>query len=202
VNHESAAIPPTETEILDRMRRGQLEAFEEAVELLGGRMLAVARRYLPNDEDAREAVQQAFLNAYRALPSFHGDAQLGTWLHRITVNACLMKLRTNRRRPETPIEKFLPTFVEDGHQTRSSKDWSPVALRGIERSETRAAVREAIDKLPENYRIVLMLRDIEEFTTEQAADLMGLSTDAVKTRLHRARQALRGILDSQLGEMM
>lgn len=162
-------------------------------------MLAVARRYLPNEDDAQDAVQEAFLSAYRALPSFQGDAQLGTWLHRITVNVCLMKLRSKRRRPETPIDEFLPAFLEDGHQARSSTDWSPAALRGIERAETRAIVRDAIQRLPEQYRTVLVLRDIDGFSTEQAGEVLEMSTDAVKTRLHRARQALRGILDSHFG---
>ena len=124
---------------------------------------------------------------------------LSTWLHRIVVNACLMRLRAKRRRPEeTEIESLLPVFAEDGHQATPSVPWAENAQTMLEREETRAMVREAIDQLPDAYRIVLLLRDIEEKTTEETAAILGITANAVKIRLHRARQALRTLLDRQM----
>lgn len=184
-----------QSKLIARLRAGEDRAYDEVVALAGGRMLAVARRMMAREEDAQDAVQDAFLSAFRAIDRFDGRSQLTTWLHRITVNACLMKLRSQRRRPERQIEEFLPTFVADGHQTNPSRSWTPEALKSIERNETRALVREKINALPEQYRVVLILRDIEELSTEETASALGMTTNAVKTRLHRARQALKGLLD-------
>jgi len=161
-------------------------------------MLAVARRMLRNDEEARDAVQEAFLLAFRGLPRFAGQSRLGTWLHRITVNAALMKLRSRRAHPEESIEPLLPSFLEDGHATRSYRDWPESAQQLLERSEVRTLVRSSIDRLPPTYRTALLLRDIEELDTGEVAELLGISANAVKIRLHRARQALRELLDPHL----
>jgi RNA polymerase sigma-70 factor (ECF subfamily) len=161
----------------------------------GGRMLAVARRMLRSEEDARDAVQDAFLSAFRALESFQGDARLSTWLHRIVVNACLMKLRTRRRKPEESIEDLLPGFLEDGHQASPATPWRDDVDALVDRERTRELVRTCIDRLPETHRTILLLRDVEDRDTDETAALLGLSPSAVKTRLHRARQALRTLLD-------
>ena len=178
-----------------RLRAGEDAAFDELVRLAGDRMLAVARRMLGREEDARDAVQEAFLSAFKSLDRFDGRSQITTWLHRITVNVCLMRLRAQRRRPERAIEDLLPTFVEDGHQRRPAAAWKPNATDGIKQRETRELVRARINELPEQYRVVLMLRDIEELSTEETAQALDITTSAVKTRLHRARQALRTLLD-------
>jgi len=107
----------------------------------GGRLLAVARRFLGNDQDAQDAVQDAFIRAYKAIHTFESRAQLYTWLHRILVNTALMKLRERRRRPTESIEDLLPAYVSNGHQAVASRDWSDAVL---ERKETAAIVREAI----------------------------------------------------------
>ena len=167
--------------------------FEGMVREHGPRLLAVARRFLRVEEDARDAVQDAFLNAYRARTGFNGEASVGTWLHRILVNACLMRLRSRRRRPEQAIEDLLPDFVEDGHHRRDVGMWEDPE-RLLARSELRALVRQCIDALPDTYRTVLLLRDMEEMSTEETAVALGISEGAAKLRLHRARQALRGLL--------
>jgi RNA polymerase sigma-70 factor (ECF subfamily) len=184
--------------LLARLRAGDNDAYEELVRAQTGRLLAVARRYLPSEEDARDAVQDAFLSAFRSIDSFEGNAQLSTWLHRIAVNASLMKLRTRRRKPETPIEELLPGFLEDGHMLEPAAEWRELSDEALLRKEIRALIHAAIDRLPESYRNVLQLRDIEGFDTQETASAMGLSENAVKTRLHRARQALRGLLDPEL----
>lgn len=180
--------------LLLRLQQGDDDAFELLVRRYGTRMMAVARRILGNDSDAQDAVQEAFLSAFRSIDKFDGRSQLGTWLHRITVNACLMRLRKQQRRNEQDIERLLPSFEPNGHLADRQTDWSEPALAQVERQETRDLVRQAIDQLPEDYRTVLLLRDIEELNTAETAAALGVSNALVKTRLHRARQALRGIL--------
>ena len=188
-----------DTPLLERLRRGEEAAYRELVSKHAPRLLAVARRFLRTDEDARDALQEAFVQAFRALPRFEGQSQLSTWLHRIVVNAALMRLRRQRSRPEESIEPLLPTYLDDGHQTTASQPWFAghvdSAERRLERRETGELVRAAIDRLPETYRTVLLMRDIEDLDTSEAADALGITENAVKIRLHRARQALRGLLD-------
>lgn len=193
-----AAPDPSDAELLAGLRAGDDAAFERLVRLHTGRMLAVARRFLPVEDDARDAVQDAFLSAFRAIDRFEGEAKLSTWLHRIVVNACLMKLRSRRRRPEARIEDMLPGFLEDGHFDQPVAQWQRSADVLLESDETRKLVREAIQALPDNYRTVLLLRDIEGHDTETTAKELDMSVAAVKTRLHRARQALRSQLDGKL----
>jgi RNA polymerase sigma-70 factor (ECF subfamily) len=161
----------------------------------GGRMLAVARRFLRCEEDSADAVQDAFLRAFRSLGHFEGNSSLGTWLHRIVVNSCLMKLRAQSRSRQIPIDDLLPTFDETGHHTRPVRRWEDQALLQLSREEIRVQVRACIDRLPESYRTVLLLRDIEELDTEETAKQLEITPAAVKTRLHRARQALRTLLE-------
>lgn len=189
-----------EDHLLMRLRVGEEAAYDELVRLAGGRMLAVARRMLEREDDAQDAVQEAFLSAFKAMNSFDGRSRMTTWLHRITVNACLMKLRSRRRGAERSIERLLPQFLDDGHQMNPARPWKPSANHGIEEVELREQVRARINELPESYRTVILLRDIEELSTETTAELLGLSASAVKTRLHRARQALKGLLDPYMVE--
>lgn len=176
------------------LRAGDERAFEALVRAYGGRMLAVARRFVRNEEDAQDIVQSAYLNAFRSVDQFEGHCLIGTWLHRIVVNMALMKLRSRRRKPEASIDDLLPAFQEDGHHVEQFSDWCTPADDLIERAETRAAVRACIDQLPDSYREVLMLRDIEELSTEESARALSLTPTAVKVRLHRARQALSTLL--------
>ncbi len=187
-----------ERALLAALRGGDDRAYERLVSDHGGRMLAVARRMLRNEEEARDALQEAFLLAFRGLPRFEGSSRLSTWLHRIVVNAALMKLRSRRAHPEESIEPLLPAFLEDGHASASYRDWPESADRLLERSEVRGLVRASIDRLPATYRTVLLLRDIEELDTSEVAEQLGISANAVKIRLHRARQALREQLDPHL----
>src|SRR5262249_39199597 len=150
-------------------------AFEALVREQTGAMLAVARRFLPNDEDARDAVQEAFLSVHRALEAFEGGSRLSTWVHRIVVNACLMKLRAPRSRPEALLDDLLPRFLDDGDHAEPPAPWDSRADAGAMREETRAIVRGAIDELPEIYRTVLLLRDIEGVGNEEASKLLGVT---------------------------
>jgi len=184
--------------LLASLRAGDPAAYETLVRTCAPQLLSVCRRILRDEEDARDAVQETFVNAWRGLPGFGEGSRLSTWLHRIAVNASLMKLRARRRRPEEPIEDLLPTFVEDGHQTRPSEPWMEPADLAMDRKQLQEVVRKAIDRLPETYRLVLLLRDIEGLATAETAEVLGVTENAVKLRLHRARQALRTLLDPVL----
>ena len=186
-------------ELLRRLRAGDERAFEEIVRADTGRMLATARRILRSEDDAREAVQDAFLSALRALPHFSGESRLSTWIHRILINAALAKLRTRRRHPEESIDDLLPRFDLDGRRCEGQMNSFEGGEARLERAELRALVQACIGRLPEGYRIVLVLRDIEEINTEETSVLLGLRLQAVRTRLHRARQALRTMLARELG---
>jgi RNA polymerase sigma-70 factor (ECF subfamily) len=194
----SARAESDDDSLVARLRAGDDKAFEELVRAYGGRMLSVARRLLRDPDDAQDAVQDAFLSAFRSLEKFEGSSRLSTWLHRIVVNAALMKLRTRRRKPETSIEDLLPHFLEDGHQANPAVAWKLPADQAVERVQLGQLVRRSIDKLPETYRTVLVLRDVEDLDTVETAEFLGIAPNAVKTRLHRARQALRTLLDAEL----
>ena len=197
---ENPLEDPQEVILLAGLRTGDGKAYEQLVRNYGGRLLAVARRFLPNEDDARDALQDAFLSAFRAIGSFQEGARVSTWLHRIVINAALMKLRTRRRRPEESIDDLLPTFLEDGHRENPGPAWKETSETALQRQETRVLVRGCIDRLPDAYRTVLLLRDIEELDTEETAQLLDITPNAVKIRLHRARQALRTLLDPHFRE--
>jgi RNA polymerase sigma-70 factor (ECF subfamily) len=184
-----------DVELLERVRVGDERACEALVRGHSGRMLAVARRFLRTEEDSADAVQDAFLSAFRSLEGFEGNSALGTWLHRIVVNVCLLRLRARSRSRKVRIDDLLPTFDESGHHSRPVRSWEDHGLARLTRGETCAQVRACIEDLPEPYREVLLLRDIEELDTDQTARHLGISPGAVKTRLHRARQALRTLLE-------
>ncbi len=200
----SAAAEPlgnpnaVEAALIDRLRAGDDDAFAELVRTHSGRLLAAARRLLRNDDDAADAVQEAFLAAFRSIDGFQGTARLSTWLHRIVINAALMKIRGSSRRPEESIEELLPRFDADGCWATEVDSWSASGGELLERRETRAMVRRCIDHLPDTYRTVLVLRDIEDLDTDEVAETLGISANATKIRLHRARQALRSLLDNEL----
>jgi RNA polymerase sigma-70 factor (ECF subfamily) len=163
-------------------------------------MLILARGFLHCEDDAADAVQDAFLSAFKSLGRFEGNSSLGTWLHRIVVNTCLMKIRSKSRRKTYSIEELLPTFDETGHHAQPVAPWSESGYERMANTETKAQVRQCINQLPEDYRTVLVMRDIEEFDTDQTAALLGLNPGAVKTRLHRARQALRTLLNPYMSD--
>jgi RNA polymerase sigma-70 factor (ECF subfamily) len=159
-----------------------------------GWMLALARRMLGDRALAEDVVQDAFISAFRGLRQFEQRSSLKTWLHRITVNAALMKLRQLKRLGERSLEEYLPEF--DQYDCRIEPVWPRlVAAEDILQNEgLRALVAEKITLLPDAYRIVLQLRDIEEYNTEEVAELLDISASNVKVRLHRARAALKKLL--------
>jgi RNA polymerase sigma-70 factor (ECF subfamily) len=204
---ESALLAATpqddETNMLSSIRKGDERAYAEFVRRYYGRMLAVARRFVRCEEDAADAVQDAFVSLVRSIDSFQGQSSLSTWMHRIVVNACLMKLRAQRNRPTVSMDELLPQFDEDGHHARPVRAWTDAPAARLGAEELRRTVRECIDLLPDDYRTVVLLGDLEGLDTEQTAEILQTTAGNVKTRLHRARQALRTLLENAFaGEAM
>jgi RNA polymerase sigma-70 factor (ECF subfamily) len=187
-----------ETELVARIRAGEEGACEALVREHTGAMLAVARRLLRCEVESADAVQESFLAAFRAVDSFGGNAALYTWLHRIVLNQCLKRLRYRKRERTVSLDGLLPAFDQHGRQARPTSPWAQDVENQLVRAETRAQVRACIDQLPDPYRTVLLLRDIEELDTDQTAERLGITPGAVKTRLHRARRALRSLLEPVL----
>ena len=187
-----------DAELIARIRAGDESASETLVRENIGAMLAVARRFLRCEAESADAVQEAFILAFRALDSFEGNSALSSWLHRIVINRCLRRLQGRNRRRTVSLNDLLPGFDEHGRHGPPASPRVSAAEHQLIRSETRAQVRACIERLPAPYRTVLVLRDIEEFDTDQTAARLGSTPGAVKTRLHRARQALRSLLEPVL----
>ncbi len=185
------------TRVLARLRAGEAQAYEELVRAYAGRLMAVAQRILENEADAADAVQDAFLALLRSLEGFRGNCRISTWLHRVVTNAALMRLRSRVRKPECNVEDLLPAFYQDGHRIDPRPAWRESPDEVLLREESRRMVHEKISRLPEDSRNVLLLRDIQQVSTAEAAEHLDLPEAVVKTRLHRARQALRQLLEEE-----
>ncbi len=191
----------SDEDLVERSRGGDRAAFDQIVMRYQEILYRLASRLLVNPSDAEEVLQDSFLQAYRALDSFRGEARLSTWLFRIVTNTALMKRRSNRRHPAESLEAFLPRFNEDGRLERIDLDYGRAARAEdlLEREELAEKAREAIDLLPETYRAAFVLHDLEGLTTRETADVLDIEQGAVRTRLHRARLALRGYLGKITG---
>jgi len=176
---------------------GDPEAFGRLFARHRDRLWAVAIRTLGDPEEAADALQDAMISAFRRAGSFRGDSAVTTWLHRIVVNAALVQLRSKKRRGEHPIETLLPRFDQDGEWIDDQVTWTNAAETVLESRDSREMVRRCIERLPEKYRSVLVLRDIEELDTEEAAQSLSLTANTVKVRLHRARQALKTLIERE-----
>ncbi len=194
----SGVDPADEVALVAALKAGNSDAYEAVMRQYGGLLLAVATRILGNESDAQDAVQDGLINAFRAIDRFEGQSKFSTWLYRIVVNAALKGLRKRARRPAVSLDELLPSFHPDGHRENLRSTWSPLGDDDLTREETRQMLREKILTLPEDARNVILLRDIEGLDTAQTAVVLDIEPGAVRTRLHRARQALRTLLEESL----
>jgi len=189
---------PSDEVLVALLRAGDATALEPLMDRFGGRMFRVAHGITRSTADAEEVVQDVFVSLMHKATRFEGRAALGTWIYRITVNAALNKRRGKRAKLEVLIEDHLPTFKEDGHREGDRAfllaDWSDLPDETLLSREGRETIRAAIDRLPVPYRTVLLLRDVEELSNEEVATALGETVASVKSRLHRARMALREML--------
>lgn len=189
--------------LLTRLQKGDAGALEALMSRYSSRVYRLAYGITRNQADAEEIVQDVFLTICRKSDTFEGRSALGSWIYRVTTNAALNKRRGKRQEVETSLEEQLPRFKDDGHREGDRAwvlaDWSQNPERDLLAGETRAVLARAIDGLPAHYRAVLILRDVEELSNEEVAGMIGESVASVKSRLHRARMALREQLTRHLG---
>jgi RNA polymerase sigma-70 factor, ECF subfamily len=185
---KQAAPVDNELELVTAARKGDVSAFETLVNRYERKIFRLGMNITGSREDAEDVMQEAFLKAYEHLPEFQGNSRFYTWLVRIAVNQALMKLRKRR-----PNETSLDAEIETGEDSyfRDVEDWGPSPEDRYKQSELNGILNEVIGELDPSFRIVFQLRDIEELSTEETAEILKLSVPAVKSRLLRARLKLR-----------
>jgi len=178
-----------ELALVQAAKKGDLEAFSDLVKRYDRNVFRIAQHITHNEEDAQDVVQEAFLKAYTNLAQFQGNSKFYTWLVRIAVNEALMKLRRRRSDKTGSIDEDVET--EEGSMPREVADWSPNPEQLYGTSELGDILKKTIQGLPPGFRTVFVLRDVEGLSTEETAEMLGLSIPAVKSRLLRARLQLR-----------
>jgi RNA polymerase sigma-70 factor (ECF subfamily) len=186
---------PTDDELVARARQKDFGAFEELLARYEDKVFRLALRIVRNESDAKEILQETFVSIWRKLDTFKGDSQFGSWVYRIATNAALMRLRAQRRHPEVSTEELPIGYLDNyGQPPPSGENWSKRPDDQLQSSELRETIQKAVDALPDIYRTVFVIRDIEGLSTEETAEALGISVPTVKTRLHRARIALRDVI--------
>jgi len=183
-------------ELLAQAQAGDLSAFEALVEKHRDKVYGVALRMTRSEADAAEITQETFLSAFQHLPEFRGEAAFGSWVHRIAANHALMRLRHQNVVQAAEEELTGPEFNERGSWVEyPSNDWSRRADEKALDAELGTAIQQATDRLPNQYREVFVLKDVEGLSYEQISEITGDSIPAIKSRLHRARLELREAID-------
>lgn len=187
-----------EAELVELARRGGENAIRTLIERNNQRLFRAARSVLRNDGEAEDVVQETYVKAFTALASFRGEASFSTWLTRIALNEAVSRLR--RRRKNSELEALDQAVSADaGLMSLFPLSLVPLpADTEAARSEMRQILETAIDGLPEGFRTVFVLRDVEGLSTEETAEQLTLKPETVKTRLHRARRMLRAVLEEQM----
>lgn len=171
---------------------GDTRGFDELVRRYQDKVYRLAFKILRHEDDASEALQDAFLSAFRGLKNFKAESTFSTWLYRITTNASLMKYR-KRRDHHISLEQSQSS--NEDSETMQLPDWTQQPVKDLLDAETREVMDEGIQRLPEELRTVFVLRDVQDLSNAEVAEILELSVAAVKSRLHRARRALRDRLD-------
>jgi RNA polymerase sigma-70 factor (ECF subfamily) len=186
--------PSNEQALIEASRAGDSAALEELVRAHQTRVYNFAMRMCRNVEDAKDILQETFLGMLRSIKDFRAESRFSTWLYRIASNACLKKRRRGVHDPkpeqELSLDELMPRPGPDGVRPEVA-DWSQDAEGALLRGELSEKMEAAIDRLPREYKIVLVLRDVEGFSAEETAEMLKLSVPAVKSRLHRARVFVR-----------
>ena len=204
VKLDSMDVPPADPSdetLAARAAAGDEAAFEEIVTRYQARVFRLAWRLTGSEDDAADALQEAFLQVYRGLAGFSGESRFGTWLYRVATNAALMLRRARSRRPAESLEAYLPRFDAAGVHVGTAAELQ-VAARADQMLDLQVLAQKAragIERLPDLYREAFVLRDLEEMPTEEVALILGLEPAAVRQRVHRARLMLRGFLSDLAG---
>jgi RNA polymerase sigma-70 factor (ECF subfamily) len=184
------AMHPTDEEILERVRGGDIDAFELVMRRYNQRLYRTVRAILREDDETMDAMQEAYVNAFTHLGDFTGRARFSTWLTRIAVHEALGRLRKRKRiepLDETDSEDMLMASPVNGPENSASD------------GELRALLEEAVDALPETFRMTFVLRSVEQLSVAETAEVLGIPEETVKTRHHRARERLQNTLTNRVG---
>ena len=196
---EPIADEPTDDELVEQAVAGDYDAFEAIVDRYHDKAYRLAFSLVKDDDEAQDVVQEAFLNVYRKLDTFKGESQFGSWIYRVVVNAALMRLRKVKRRSEIGMEDAGPSISEDEGAFSNRPSWRVHADEAAENLELREQILSAVDELNPKYQAVFILREVEDLSLAEIADVLDLTEGAVKTRLHRARLHLQAALEPYLG---
>ena len=192
---------PDESQLLQQLSQGEPSAFEFIVREYGSYLLNVARQYVTNADDAHDVVQETYLNALNSVDKFRGEASLKSWLHRITINNALMRVRKDARMQQLLEDANVEDATNDaidvnGKRIENIKSISATADEVHINAELHVAIKKQIMSLPMAYRNILLLRDVEGYSTVETAELLDISQASVKTGLHRARNKLKQQLEN------
>lgn len=178
----------SDRELVSRFQRGCLASYEELIKRYSARAYSLAARLTKNQQDAEEVLQDVFVTVYRKLAGFEGKSSFSSWLYRVTVNASFMKLRKRKQEQSVSLEDVLPQVIE-GAMARSTTELE--GDRHTSRNEVTLILEDAISKLPDDYRPVFILRDVDGLTSREVSKILDLTIPAVKSRLHRSRLMLK-----------
>jgi RNA polymerase sigma-70 factor, ECF subfamily len=194
------AVDPSDEALAARAAAGDDRAFERLVSRYESRVFRLACR-LTSETDAPDVLQDTFLQVYRRLSTFRGDARFSTWLYRIATNAALMNRRARGRRPSEPLDQYLPRFDAHGIHAGTPEELQLASSADelLDRQVLAERARTALAGLPELYRDPFVLRDLEELSTAEVAEMLGIDPATVRQRVHRARLMLRGYLSDLVG---
>lgn len=184
----------SDLQLVARLQQGDKTSFRELVRRHQDKVYRLALRLTRDEARAQDAMQDAFLQVYRKIGQFQEQSAFTTWLYRITVNAALMRMRSEKRHRETSLEEASPQYTEQGEIAEPVDDWSAAVDDDAGNRELAVYAQQAIDELPDPYKSVFVLRELEDMSTEEVAKILELTVPTVKTRLHRARLALRKAL--------
>lgn len=192
---------PSDDQLVALAKQGDFDAFEQLVTRHQDRVYRLVLRFVRNEHEAQEVVQETFLSIWRNLDGFKGESQFGSWLYRIAANAALMRLRSQRRHPEVSTEELPADVIESREPAHhGGENWARRPDDQLQTNELRSHIQRAVDSLPEMYRSVFIIRDVEGLSTEETAEILGITVPTVKTRLHRARLQLRRTITDYFGQ--
>ena len=189
----------SDEQLVELYQAGNREVFDTLVSRYETRLYSFGAKMCRHAEDAKDLLQDTFLNVFRYLDSFRGETKFKNWLYKIAATSCLKRQRRKKDQPDTELswEDLLPGEHPDGHEHPA---WLSTPIKQLIDKEMKSFILDSLHELPVKYREVFLLRDVEGFRTNEVADIMGISEGSVKTRLHRARIFLRNKINSHFGD--
>jgi len=193
---KAVVLQSTDVELVAAAQKGDYDAFEVLVERHQDRVYRLAYGFVQSASDAEDVTQETFLSVFTHLATFRASSAPASWIHRITANHALMRLRARRRRPVMSIEDRPSAWNDDGKVwIVPPGDWAQTPDDALLSRELGQRIESAVDKLPESYRVVLLMRDVEGLSSEEVASALGVTIATVKNRLHRSRLFVRDELE-------